>query len=53
MRQIDRVYVERIAKIIGQGSAAAKALADADKHDGPVIFYLASGSFIVEKHPHD
>jgi hypothetical protein len=50
MRLIHRVYLERIAKIMGESSAAAKALADADAHDGEVVFYLSKGCFIVEKH---
>lgn len=57
VRQIGRRDVERIARIMGEHSAAAYALAEADAHDGPCRFYQTrskSGSHIVvERLPAD
>lgn len=48
---IKREVVEQIAKIFGPMSAAARALADADAHKGPVEFVNTGDSIVVIKHP--
>lgn len=51
-RLVSREVVERTAQIMGEGSGAAQALADAAAHDGPVNFYLTGiRSILVEKLP--
>ncbi len=48
--EVPRDRLEKVAHIVGPESAAAKALADADAHDGPVRFFLTDrATIIVEK----
>ena len=49
MIEISRDIVERMAKIIGQDSAFARAIKCADEHDGPVAFFKDGNSIIVQK----
>jgi len=50
--EVPRSVIERTAHIIGDSSAAALALKEADSHDGPVRFYQTPNhSLIVEKLP--
>jgi hypothetical protein len=47
--QVTREVVETVARIMGDGSAAARALRDADTHQGEVRFYKLPGTFVVGK----
>lgn len=38
---ISRENVEQVARLVGEGSAAADALKRADEHDGPVRFWYS------------
>jgi hypothetical protein len=49
--ELTRKMVEQVAYIIGPQSAAAQALAEADKHDGPVRFLQTPGTIFVVKLP--
>jgi hypothetical protein len=51
MQAIDRGLLEQTARYIGPHSAAAKALACADEHNGPVAFWQHGATVIVEKIP--
>jgi hypothetical protein len=51
MREVPRDAVERVAKVFGAKSAAARALADADKHDGPVQFFQCGNTILLGKSP--
>lgn len=55
VRVVSRETVECVARVMGLNSAAAKALENADEHDGPVRFYQTRSSdgsrIIVEKLP--
>ena len=46
-----RELVERVAYIMGPGSAAQAALDDAAAHGGPVRFWMTPGAWVVEKLP--
>lgn len=48
---VPRECLEATAHIFGPSSAAAKAIAEADRHDGPAYFYRYKNSIFVEKHP--
>jgi hypothetical protein len=43
-KELSREEVERVAEIIGDGSAAADALRRADEHGGPVRFWYSSST---------
>lgn len=47
--EIDRAVVEGAVYILGDASASAAALREADSHDGPVRFWKCRGSLIVQK----
>jgi hypothetical protein len=44
---IPRDHVERVARIIGDSSAAADALRRADEHAGPVRFWYSSSQAML------
>ena len=46
---LPRDLLERLAYIMGDCSAAAAALTDAESHKGPVRFYRHGPSIVVEK----
>lgn len=48
---IDPEILKQTAGIIGPHSAAARALADAAKHNGPVRFWRVGQTIVVEKQP--
>ena len=48
---VTREVLEATARVIGPHSAAAKALADAAKHNGPVVFWTHGNILWVEKRP--
>lgn len=50
LRQVDRVVLEKAVEVLGSDCAAARALADADTHDGTVRFFLYQDQILVEKH---
>jgi len=50
-REIGRDLLERLVDILGPASAVARALEQADQHDGPVHFWWSNGLVIVEKIP--
>ena len=47
--RISRDVLEAAARIVGPSSAAAKALADADSHDGDTYFFKLGNTIIVQK----
>lgn len=51
--QVGRAAIEAVAYIMGESSAAAAALKDADSHDGPVRFWHSPKGkmWLVEKLP--
>lgn len=50
--ELERSVLERTAAIIGEHSAAAAAMADADAHKGDARFWKVPGGYIVvEKSP--
>ena len=55
MKIIDEIHQDvlaRVATIMGPQSAAARALAEAAQHDGPVRFFRTDrGSILLEKSP--
>ncbi len=51
MREVPRAAVERVARAFGEQSAAARALADADAHDGPVQFFQCGSTILLGKSP--
>jgi len=46
---VSRSVVESTATVMGDHSAAAKALRDADNHDGEVRFWVVDNVIVVEK----
>ena len=44
-----RHLLEKTAHIMGPSSASAQALADADSHKGPVLFWQKGETLVVEK----
>ena len=49
MVEVPRNVLEATARIIGPLSAAAKALADADSHDGETRFFRHGTTILVQK----
>lgn len=49
MIEIPRSVVEATAQVLGPESAAARALADADTHDGKTSFHRHGNQIIVKK----
>ena len=50
-KTVTRETLEATARIIGPSSAAAAALADANTHNGPVVFWAHGNILWVEKRP--
>lgn len=48
-RPIQREAIERIARIMGQNSASAAALREADTYGGDVRFWQTRDAIVVEK----
>jgi len=44
---VDRAVVEATARIMGEYSAASKALQDADTHDGEVRFWFVPEDHVI------
>ena len=51
LEPLTREVLEMTAKVVGESSAAASALKDADSHRGPVRFWKRRNTIIVEKLP--
>lgn len=49
MVSIHRSVLEATAHMMGPASAAAKALADADAHDGETVFFRCGSTILVQK----
>jgi len=49
MTEVHRSVVEATARVMGPLSAAARALADADAHDGETAFFRHGGTILVQK----
>lgn len=49
MVEIHRSVLEATARVMGPESAAARALADADSHDGETAFFRHGGTILVKK----
>ena len=49
LKPLDRKVLVRTARLLGSDCAAARALADADAHDGEVRFFLFRDQILVEK----
>jgi protein-disulfide isomerase len=53
LKPLDRKVLVRTARLLGSDCAAARALADADAHEGEVRFFLYRDQILVEKHGAD
>lgn len=49
MTKVSRDVLEATAQILGSASAASKALADADTHEGVTNFFRYGNTIIVQK----
>jgi len=49
MTEVPRSVVEATARVMGPASAAARALADADSHDGETAFFRHGNTILVQK----
>ena len=49
MASVAREVLEATAHVMGPLSAAAKALADADAHDGETAFFRCGATILVQK----
>jgi hypothetical protein len=49
MTEVPRSVVEATARVMGPSSAAARALADADSHDGETAFFRHGNTILVKK----
>lgn len=50
-KTIKRDHVERVARIMGEKSAAADALRRADEYDGPVRFWYSESTKMLSVEP--
>ena len=49
LKLVDRVVLEKTAQVFGGDCAASRALEDANRHEGPVRFFLFRDQILVEK----